>query len=35
MSLREHVDELSKLTAQIADDVIGSAVKKSLTGSES
>ncbi len=33
-ALRGPLDELSRLTAQIADDVISSAVKKSLLGSE-
>ena len=32
--LREAVDELSRLTAQIADDVIGSAVKRALGESQ-
>ena len=31
--LQQATEELSKLTAQIADDVISSAVKKSLTES--
>ncbi len=33
-ALRQHVDTLSKLTAQIADDVVSSAVTKSLLGPE-